>query len=431
MAPSKTSKSSGRVVKRNAAIPTTTEQPPVHLLDLVEKFLSDYAFRKAHHAFQKKRKERAWVTAATQPKGLPSSLLFVYQTWETSANRTPPEKTFKDAIRKANTFNSIRADESSSSSSSSSGSDSSDPSDSDDDDVSMDDVPARVSSSSESSSSSSDSEDNAKAAKPAAIEKGPATNPLKRKASSESDSSSNSSSDSDMDSSSSDDDAPRATKRVKAKAATVSSDSSDSDSSSNADSESESDSESDSENSDHIITALRDAEVKKAAATPLPVDSDSDSSSNGSDSDSSSSSSDSELDDAKAKPAAPKAVSTSGSDISASSATVGKASPKVFPVDKFAPLPPDPMAKANNRGRNNGNAKQTTEPFSRVRKDVKVDPRLASNAFAGHEWGQKAHEDLIVTKGKGFTKEKNKKKKGSYKGGRIDTNARGGIKFDD
>ncbi len=41
----------------------------------------------------------------------------------------------------------------------------------------------------------------------------------------------------------------------------------------------------------------------------------------------------------------------------------------------------------------------------------------------GYEWGQKAHEDLIVTKGKGFTKEKNKKKRGSYRGGRIDTSA--------
>ncbi|KAK3401966.1 SRP40, C-terminal domain-containing protein, partial [Sordaria brevicollis] len=75
--------------------------------------------------------------------------------------------------------------------------------------------------------------------------------------------------------------------------------------------------------------------------------------------------------------------------------------------------------------------KKEIVPFSRVRKDVVVDPRLASNAFAGHEWGQKAHEDLIVTRGKGFTKEKNKKKRGSYRGGRIDTSAVGGIKFDD
>jgi hypothetical protein len=42
----------------------------------------------------------------------------------------------------------------------------------------------------------------------------------------------------------------------------------------------------------------------------------------------------------------------------------------------------------------------------------------------------KAHEDLIVTKGKGFTKEKNKKKRGSYRGGQIDFQSHS-IKFDD
>jgi hypothetical protein len=70
-------------------------------------------------------------------------------------------------------------------------------------------------------------------------------------------------------------------------------------------------------------------------------------------------------------------------------------------------------------------------PFSRINRDIEVDPRLTSNAFQGHDWGRKAHEDLIVTRGKGFTKEKNKKKKGSYRGGFIDTSAVGGIKFDD
>jgi hypothetical protein len=87
--------------------------------------------------------------------------------------------------------------------------------------------------------------------------------------------------------------------------------------------------------------------------------------------------------------------------------------------------------KQNNRGKKDpAEKKQPNAPFSRISKDIEVDPRLASNAFAGHEWGQKAHEDLIVTRGKAFTKEKNKKKKGSYRGGRIDTDARGGIKFD-
>lgn len=35
------------------------------------------------------------------------------------------------------------------------------------------------------------------------------------------------------------------------------------------------------------------------------------------------------------------------------------------------------------------------------------------------DYGQRAHQDLIVTRGAGFRKEKNKKKKGSYKGGEI------------
>lgn len=45
-------------------------------------------------------------------------------------------------------------------------------------------------------------------------------------------------------------------------------------------------------------------------------------------------------------------------------------------------------------------------------------------------WGEKANIDLIKTRGKGFTKEKNKKKKGSYRGGKIDM-AVHSIKFDD
>jgi len=36
-------------------------------------------------------------------------------------------------------------------------------------------------------------------------------------------------------------------------------------------------------------------------------------------------------------------------------------------------------------------------------------------------YGHKAHNDLIITKGKGFRHEKTKKKRGSYRGGKIDT----------
>ncbi|KAH7065412.1 SRP40, C-terminal domain-containing protein [Macrophomina phaseolina] len=79
----------------------------------------------------------------------------------------------------------------------------------------------------------------------------------------------------------------------------------------------------------------------------------------------------------------------------------------------------------------NKRAKKTNEPFSRIPKDIKVDPKFASNAYVPYDYAQRAHEKLIVTKGKGFTKEKNKGKRGSYRGGLIDTNKVNGIKFDD
>ncbi|KAH0544572.1 hypothetical protein FGG08_001344 [Glutinoglossum americanum] len=75
--------------------------------------------------------------------------------------------------------------------------------------------------------------------------------------------------------------------------------------------------------------------------------------------------------------------------------------------------------------------KSQNTPFSRIGSDVKVDPRLASNAYIPYEYAERAHRDLIVTKGKGFTKEKNKKKRGSYRGGPIDTGAVKSFRFED
>ena len=87
------------------------------------------------------------------------------------------------------------------------------------------------------------------------------------------------------------------------------------------------------------------------------------------------------------------------------------------------PLPPNPEQKHRSG--------KVNEPFSRIPKDIKVDPKLASNAYVPYDYAQKAHEDLIVTRGKGFTKEKNKKKRGSYRGGYIDVEGKKGIKFED
>ena len=70
--------------------------------------------------------------------------------------------------------------------------------------------------------------------------------------------------------------------------------------------------------------------------------------------------------------------------------------------------------------------------FSRIKNDIRVHPGLVSNEYnAGADnYGARANRDLIVTKGDGFRKEKQKKKRGSYRGGTIDFQTRS-FKFDD
>ncbi|KAJ3250557.1 hypothetical protein HDU77_006568, partial [Chytriomyces hyalinus] len=70
---------------------------------------------------------------------------------------------------------------------------------------------------------------------------------------------------------------------------------------------------------------------------------------------------------------------------------------------------------------------KTPERFQRIKAEEVTfkDDRLKDNRFeakggAISSYGMKAHQDLIVTRGKGFTAEKNKKKRGSYRGGSID-----------
>lgn len=75
-------------------------------------------------------------------------------------------------------------------------------------------------------------------------------------------------------------------------------------------------------------------------------------------------------------------------------------------------------------GRNR--SRKTNTPFSRVKVgEIKfADERLKDNAFgsrmaASNDYGAKANADLVVTRGASFRKEKNKKKRGSYRGGEI------------
>ena len=64
--------------------------------------------------------------------------------------------------------------------------------------------------------------------------------------------------------------------------------------------------------------------------------------------------------------------------------------------------------------------------FSRINPNTAVHPGVASNEYnAGeHNYGAQAHKDLSVTRGDGFRKEKQKKKRGSYRGGVIDFETR-------
>lgn len=74
------------------------------------------------------------------------------------------------------------------------------------------------------------------------------------------------------------------------------------------------------------------------------------------------------------------------------------------------------------------------ERFQRVKSNEVqyLDDRLRDMSYEAKsgsgDWGARANADLIVTRGKAFTKEKNKKKRGSYRGGAIDQGSHS-IKF--
>ncbi|KAF1731783.1 Nucleolar and coiled-body phosphoprotein 1 [Beauveria bassiana] len=179
----------------------------------------------------------------------------------------------------------------------------------------------------------------------------------------------------------------------------------DEDSADSSDSSESSDSSDDDENdSSDEEEVTKKQEVTKSLKRKAPE----------SDSDSSEEDSDSDLNEAK--PQAKKVKKEkSTKDSSDSSVTLDRASPVAEP-----PLPPAPVAK-----------RKQNEPFSRIPKNIKVDARFASNEWVPMDYSQRAHEDLIITKGKGFTKAKNKMKKGSFRGGVIDITEKKAVYFED
>lgn len=132
---------------------------------------------------------------------------------------------------------------------------------------------------------------------------------------------------------------------------------------------------------------------------------------------SSSSDSDSDSDSASTPPPAKTKQKKSKSK--------SKSEPSAPTNDTTTDADPTPNSKSSK------NPKKQNTPFSRIPTTTAIDPRVASNAYVPYDYAERAHRDLIVTKGKEFTKEKNKKKRGSYRGGMIDVEGRKGVKFEE
>lgn len=418
------------LLKRRDAGEPPKATAPLQLLKLVYAFLNEYDFAKTARALKTESKGLG-ETVESSESG--PSLSTIYEEWRGSRDQN------KKTSGEASEAKPVKLGKTTEPESDTSDSESS----SDESDVEMADAaltkdlsnkqPSSMSSSATSSSSGSDSD--------ADEEAKPEVNGLKRKAVSSDESSSGSdSSDSDSDS----DDGHKSKKlKPEVTLATPESDSS----------SDESSSESDSSSDDEIAEAKKSAAVdgssdreSSSSDSESDSDSDSDSSTNSvaqkvplpeSDSDSSSESdNESSVEGDKKKPIiasdtsatlsdGPKKMSPSDSDPTSSSDSDANEKIEKTTVAKRVlspPLPPSPAPKQ---------LKKTNERFSRIPKDIKVEERLQSNAYVPYDYAQKAHEDLIVTRGKGFTKEKNKKKRGSYKGGYIDIEGKKGIKFDD
>ncbi|KAI7320690.1 hypothetical protein KC315_g9358, partial [Hortaea werneckii] len=249
--------------------------------------------------------------------------------------------------------------------------------------------------------------------------------------------------------SSSDECDARPTKRTKVQSKAKDDDSSDASSSS--------DSDSDDEDKDGGV----DVNMKDAESSSASSDSDSDSSDSESSDSESSSSSDSESSSSPPpkKQKASKEVKEESAGSAASSATLDNESdpapskkskkekksetkPAETKDEILAPaaavegepntsgIHPDRLRQMPASNETVKQLKKQNVPFSRIPADTKVDPRFSSNDYVPYDYANRAYQDLIVTKGKGFTKEKNKKKRGSYRGGAIDL-APKGIKFED
>ncbi|KZT61600.1 hypothetical protein CALCODRAFT_479863 [Calocera cornea HHB12733] len=145
-----------------------------------------------------------------------------------------------------------------------------------------------------------------------------------------------------------------------------------------------------------------------------------------------------------AAPSTPKPAAngtTAPAATPAADAALPSAPPATEPPAKRARKAADPGAAAEASAEPESSplkpVRKQNVPFSRIKpEDVSfADERLKDNRFeargaGGTDYGARANRDLIVTRGAGFRKEKNKKKRGSYVGGEITLQSHS-IKFDD
>jgi hypothetical protein len=391
---------------------TDASAPKVNdVLNQVADFLSAVGFKKTLKAIEKEAKgdgfeidAKAWKQIVQD--GSAPALTQLWHEWQV-------KKGGKAAV-----------DDDSSSASSSSESESSSDSSSDDSDSDSDsdDEAMVIDAKAEVASSDSNSESEAEV-KPKAK-----TNSKRKRSPTPSSSSASSSEESSDSDSSSSDNAPPAKKRVIEKKASI-------DSSSDSSSESSSDSSS-SDSSSSGDSSSDSSESESEAPAPKKKDSKKDS--KDSKKEEIKEPKVKETKESKAKEVKKekkdkkdKKDSSKSDNISASSsATLGRPSPDAAPEvsaestsaeDPTAGMHPSRLAMlpASLKPKVTAVAiieekkgKKQNVPFSRISADQYVDPRLASNAYVPYDYAERAHRDLIVTKGKGFTKEKNKKKRG-------------------
>jgi len=107
-------------------------------------------------------------------------------------------------------------------------------------------------------------------------------------------------------------------------------------------------------------------------------------------------------------------------------------------VEEEEKKPADAPQNGNAQNGNSNAPKTSSKPFKRVDDSEilsQLDPELRDNSYEALRkrsdgWGDRANQILGAVKGKGFRHEKTKKKRGTYRGGNIDSNKVNSIRFD-